>query len=282
MHHIYEDQRFRAGLSRGSCFGQFIVLLMLAGNPLSAGAQLLPVPPANDMNPAEIVWRMVARNQTLAHELGYSSSLRHYHLDVRGLGPDMSADMHVQVTYIAGSGKTLQVVDESGSRLLLTRVLEKLIASEQIQSLQPTASLTPFNYNFTFDGESRIGAQRLYVFSVEPKAKSNLLYHRRLKHDLFFRGKVWIDAKEFAVVRVETEPAMTPSSWIKSAAIHHSYEKHGGFWLPPANKTESKLRPGGTAVLTIDYGSGRFDRAASVAQSSTDEQDSSQALLKVQ
>lgn len=268
----------------GSTFGRPlhfslpVILLVLAVNPGGAGAQILPVPSANDMNPTEIVWMMVARNETLAHEASYFSPLRHYHLEVRGL----ATDMHVQITYTAGPGKSLQVIDESGSHLLLTQVLEKLIECEQIDSAQSMAALTPFNYNFTFDGESGIGRQRMYVFSVEPKAKSNPPYLQRLEHNLLFRGKVWIDAKDFTVLRLEAQPATNPSFWRIATAALRARERRGGIRPPQTIRTDSKMRIGGNAVLTIDYVDYRFDQTASVAQSSTDENNSSEAPSKVQ
>lgn len=199
---------------------------------------------------AEIVWRMVAQNETRARQLKYFTSRRHYHVEFHGLGRTMSADMHVQVTYRAGSGKSFQVIDESGSNLLLNHVLLKLLETEKDDSRQQKSALTPYNYNFTFDSLTNEDGRALYVFSVAPKVKSKLLY----------RGKIWIDAGDCAVVRVEAQPAENPSFWIKSTEIHHSYAKTGGFWLPQRNRSESKIRFGGTAALTIDYGTYQFEQ----------------------
>jgi hypothetical protein len=216
---------------------------------------------ADAASPTEIVWLMVARNATRAQELKYFTALRHYHLDFRGLGRSMAADMHVQVTYIAGSGKSFRIVDESGSRLLLDHVLTKLLETEQADSRQQKAALTPFNYNFIFDHETNEGGRQLYVFSVEPKARNGLLY----------RGKIWIDGQDFAVVRVEAQPAETPSFWIKQTEIHHVYGKNGEFWLPEMDRSESKVRLGGSAVLTIDYGTYHFDEPHGLAQAEATE-----------
>ena len=219
-----------------------ITFLILIASSLCAHAQYAQNPNAAD--PAEIVWRMVAQNETHAKQLKYFTSRRHYHIEFHGLGRSMAADMHVQVTYNAGSGKTLQLIDESGSHLLLDHVLTKLLETERDDSRQHKASLTPFNYNFTFDTQTNENGRPIYVFSVEPRVRNKLLY----------RGKVWIDAEDFAVVRVEAQPAESPSFWIRSTQIHHVYAKVGDFWLPQRNVSESKVRFGGTATLTIDYG----------------------------
>lgn len=47
-----------------------------------------------------------------------------------------------------------------------------------------------------------------------------------------YRGRVWVNAKDFAVCRIEAEPAKNPSIWIKRTDIRHAYLKVGDFWLP--------------------------------------------------
>jgi hypothetical protein len=197
-----------------------------------------------------IVERMMEQNALRAQHLKYFTSQRHYHIEFHGLGRTMAADMHAQVTYAAGSGKTFQVIDESGSHVLLNHVLLKLLETERDDSRQPTASLTLSNYNFVFQGETTENGRQVYIFAVEPK----------MKNKLFYRGTIWVDAKDYAVVRVEAQPAENPSFWIKSTEIHHRYEKIGEFWLPQMNESESNTRFGGTAVLTIDYGTYQFEK----------------------
>jgi hypothetical protein len=81
------------------------------------------------------------------------------------------------------------------------------------------------------------------VVAVQPKIPSKLLY----------RGRIWVDSRDFAVCRIEAEPSRNPSFWIKKTAIHHSYLKIGDFWLPSENESVSAIRGGGRAVLTIKY-----------------------------
>ena len=236
-----------------------IALMILIAGPICAHAQLAQNPGSADPN--EIVWRMVAENQTRAQQLKYYTSCRHYHLEFRGLGRRMWADMHVQVSYTAGSGKTFRVIDEAGSHLLLNHVLLKLLETEQEDSRQQKAALTPFNYKFTYDSQTNEGGRLLYVFSVVPKVKSKLLY----------RGRIWIDAGDFAVVRVEAQPAENLSFWIRQTEIHHVYAKDGEFWLPQSNRSESKIRLGGSAVLTIDYGAYQFEKPKTVGPTAATE-----------
>ena len=78
-----------------------------------------------------------------------------------------------------------------------------------------------------------------------------------------YRGTVWIDATDFAVTRIEAEPAKNPSIWTKATVIRHEYQKVGEFYLPLLNQTLTDVRLGGKAVLTIRY----LDYKLSVAES---------------
>lgn len=238
-----------------------VLILLTLGSPVCAASQPDNGTSPAALDPTEVVWRMVAQNETRAHQLRYYTSRRRYHLEFHGLGRSMAADMHVQATYVAGEGKSFQVIDESGSHLLLDHVLKKLLETERDDSLQRKSALTPANYNFTFDSQANEDGRLLYVFSVEPKVKNKLLY----------RGKIWIDGQDFAVVRVEAQPAENPSFWIKSTDIHHVYTKCGEFWLPESNRSDSRVRLGGSAALTIDYGTYQFDEPhATTPSGSTD------------
>jgi hypothetical protein len=73
------------------------------------------------------------------------------------------------------------------------------------------------------------------------------------------RGRIWVDAAEFALVKVEAEPAKSPSIWIARTQIKQYCARTNGFWLPARNRSETSVRLGGTAIFTIDYGSYRTD-----------------------
>jgi hypothetical protein len=69
-----------------------------------------------------------------------------------------------------------------------------------------------------------------------------------------YRGRIWVDAQDFAVEKIEARPAKNPSLWISKTEIRYTSTKVSGFWLPEQNRSETQVRIGGTAVLTIDYG----------------------------
>jgi hypothetical protein len=126
------------------------------------------------------------------------------------------------------------------------RVLKKLLQSEQEamdEENRRRSALSGENYEFAAAGYESCAAGSCYILEVTPRHPNKFLY----------RGKIWVDTKEFAVVRIEAEPAHSPSFWIKKTTIEHDYVKVGDFWFPAKNRTESQIRLGGRASLTIDY-----------------------------
>ena len=198
------------------------------------------------LTPAQIVERMQHHNQTQTSELKEYKALRHYVAEYRGFSTKIEGKMDVEVSYGAATGKSFRIVSESGSHLLCEKVLRRAVDSEKEAAQdQGSTALTQANYRFRLAGSESVAGRPAYILDVEPLTASKFLY----------RGRIWVDGDDFAVVKMETEPAKSPSFWIARTLIHYTSAKTDGFWLPQQMRSETKVRIGGTAVLTIDYGS---------------------------
>lgn len=215
-----------------------ITNLSEAGGPAASDA-------ATSLNVNEIVERLTEHNKERAADLKGYTEQRHYTVTYHGFASTLGASLDVEAVYDAPSTKHFQILSESGSKLLADRVLKRLLATEQEAASHPQEmALTPENYTFTLVDQQDFNGRKCYVLRVEPRADSRLLY----------RGEVWVDADDYAVAQIEAQPARNPSFWIKRTKIHHVYKKTGPFWLPEHNESETDVRLGGSAVLTIDYG----------------------------
>lgn len=218
-----------------------IVTLILCALVFAMGAYAQTAPLTTD----EVVARMVNMDaQRTARNQAYRS-IRHYAVDYRGFPSDKHAEMTVQVA-VNPPEKELVIVSESGSKLLLDRVLHKLVETEREAASgnsRHETKLTPENYKFELLGTDDLEGRRCYVLQVNPKRDNKLLY----------KGTVWVDADDFAVKQIMAKPAKNPSFWISSVQIQHEYEKLGDVWLPRSNRSTSKSRFGGHALLTINY-----------------------------
>jgi len=195
---------------------------------------------------AQVRDKLVEMNLRRAQALHSYQGTRTYRVIYRGLLGLTVAGMVVDVTYKAPDSKEFIIRSSTGSKVILDKVFKKLLQAEKealsIDGQRRTA-LNSENYEFTMVGYESIASRRMYVLTVEPKTKSKFL----------FRGRIWVDANDFAVVRLEAEPAKNPSFWTKSSQIEQSYKKVNDFYLPQRNHSVSSIRIGGRAELTIEY-----------------------------
>ena len=213
---------------------------------LAALSALAQTPAAPPLTTDQIVAKLTERNRVRAATLKGYTGKRTYRLDYRGFPGSKSAEMVVEARYIAPSEKQFRIVSETGSKLILNRVFHRLLTSEQ-EALDPEnqreTAMTTENYDFKLEREELDNGRRNFVLRVEPKRKNKFL----------FRGLIWVDAQDFAVSRIEAEPAKNPSFWISKTSVQHRYSKIGDFWLPAQNVSKTDVRLGGDATLTIEY-----------------------------
>lgn len=193
----------------------------------------------------QVVQRMVESNKQRSQALESYRGTRTYHVEYHGLA-SMSADLVVAMTYRQPDEKNFCIVSESGSKLLQKRVLKRLLEAE-VEAMQEEqrrqTAMGPDNYEFRLVRYEQTLVQGFYVLDVTPRFKNKFL----------FRGRIWVDGQDFAVARMEVEPAKNPSWWTKRNAIHVTYQKLGEFWLPARNETNTQVRIVGRSLLTIDY-----------------------------
>ena len=209
--------------------------LPLAGNDIAAPA----------LDAEKIMQRLEEHEKTQLRTLERYRALRHYSVQYRGFFKTISATMDVEIDYEPSQGKYFRIVSESGSHALCEKVLRRAVDTEREASLNQAATeLSAANYSAQLVGTDTLDGHATYVIDVTPKTSSKYLY----------QGKIWVDAEDFAVSKMEVQPASNPSFLISRTLIHHTNARVGDFWLPHMNRSETKVRIGGTAVMTIDYG----------------------------
>jgi hypothetical protein len=198
------------------------------------------------LNLSQVLDNLVERNVERADALQKYQSRRFYTLDYTGFPTSLHAEMVVDMIYDAPATKQFKIVSQSGPEWIIDKIMKRLLEAE-LESMsdenRARVALNPSNYDFSGLEHQDAPDNCSYVVSVEPKIPNKLLY----------RGRIWVDSKDFAVCRIEAEPSKNPSFWIKKTDIRHSYVKIGDFWLPSKNESVSVVRGGGRAVLTIKY-----------------------------
>jgi len=194
----------------------------------------------------QVVDNLIAKNAERALALQSYQSRRFYRLDYAGFPTSLKAEMVVDMLYEAPATKSFKIVSQTGPKWMIDRIFKGLMQAEQ-EALnsknRERVALDRRNYEFSAMEFQDATDGCSYVLTVQPKIPNKLLY----------RGRVWVNSKDFAVCRIEAEPSKNPSMWIKSTAIHHIYKKLGDFWFPSENESTSTMRVGGRAVLSIKY-----------------------------
>ncbi len=211
----------------------FVFLLMAATDRATS------LPSAGD-----VVERMLQAETQRTAALSRYSGVRRYVLENKRF--NKRAEISVRVVCTSSGAKSFSVIAESGSRFIRDRVIRKMMdaETEASQAGERTQSrILPQNYDFRLLDTELVDGRRNYVLQVLPKTQNRFL----------FRGRIWVDAEDYAVARVEGSPAKNPSLWTRDVQIVQRYAKIGPIWLPVLNRSRADVRIFGRTDLTIEY-----------------------------
>jgi hypothetical protein len=194
----------------------------------------------------QVVNNLVQMNLRRAQALHAYQGTRTYRVEYHGVLGVRSAEMVVNAKHQPPEKMEFVVRSTTGSKLIINKVFKKLLEAEREESspeIARSSALNDENYRFTLIGNKGGFSRATYVLAVEPRRVDKFL----------FRGRIWVDAADFAVVRLEVEPSKNPSFWTRNADVTLVYTKVSDFWLPEYNHSVSTIRLGGHADLTINY-----------------------------
>jgi len=211
--------------------GLTILLLTIASAQASD-----PLPSAQ-----EVVAKMMQSDAHRQSELaGYTATRRYV-----GVNKKRRAEMLVRVECASDGAKQFTILSEEGSSSIRKHVFQKLLSEETEASRRGTRNstrLTPANYDFQIVGQETLETGPAYVFEVSPKTPNKYL----------ISGRIWVDANDYSIVRIEGKPARNPSFWVHNVHFVHTYQKVGQFWFASSTRTTTEIRIFGESELTID------------------------------
>jgi negative regulator of sigma E activity len=192
----------------------------------------------------EIVSRMAAHDlQRQASIEGYAG-MRRYVLENHHF--NKRAEMLVQVQGDRDGTRHFAIVSEEGWKAAHKHVLRKMLESETETSrpeMRANAKLNAENYDFELVGTEHVADRAAYVLEITPKREEKYL----------FRGRIWVDAEDYALVRAEGSPAKKPSFWTKSIYFVQIYRKSGPLWFPLSTQSITEAHIFGTTEVSIEY-----------------------------
>lgn len=193
----------------------------------------------------EVVATMVARDAMRERASGGYTGDREYLLENHGF--QKRAEMLVRVDCERDGTKHFEVISEDGWKSANKRVLREMLATESDSShpdTRPKSRITSDNYTFRMiDTGVPLEGRATYVMDVFPKRQDKSL----------FRGRIWVDAEDYALARVEGEPAKNPSFWTRKVHFVQQYLKDGDYWFPVMTTSVTDARMFGATDVNIRY-----------------------------
>ena len=236
------------------CVGVSLFGILSIGSPFSYSREtfvsqtVVAVPPNSTAekqdSAAELFSRMAVRHHWQETHLARLSETRTY--KVQNEKDKIVAEQVVVTEYTAPGTDTFTSSSEQGSGYVLHHVFRRLMEDEKKRvrgDKDPDSLITPENYTFEIVGTERVDSSNCSVVHAVPKHKQTDL----------FEGKIWVDNKDFAIVKITGRLAKNPSFWIKRVDFVRNYRKIDGFWLLSREEAVSVIRIFGTETLTIDY-----------------------------
>jgi outer membrane lipoprotein-sorting protein len=212
------------------------VAILISAVTIASAQTSDPLPSAE-----EVVAKMMQFDaQQQSEQTGYTA-VRHY----AAVNKKRHAEMLVRVSCDSSGAKKFTIVSEEGSGSIRKHVFHKLLSEETEASRQGTRTSTrliPNNYQFQMVGQEILETGPAYVLSVTPKTANKYLID----------GKIWVNANDYSIVRIEGQPAKNPSFWVRSVHFVHTYQKVGQFWFASSTRTTCGIRIFGESQLTID------------------------------
>lgn len=215
----------------------FFALLAVLFLAAAASAQTSNPLPTADHVVAQMIRSDAQRKSELA---GYTANRRYV-----AANGNHRAEMVVGVTVASDGSEDFNILSENGSGWIRHHIFRKLLKEEAEASRRgsrESTRITPENYQFQMIGHETLNTGPAYILAVVPRTANKYLID----------GKIWVDASDYSIVRIEGRPARNPSFWIRSVNIVRTYQKVGPFWLASSTQTTSHIRILGLAELTIE------------------------------
>lgn len=236
--------------------GLAVVLGVTAASSIAQNQGFASQPSGKDETPAsgfsspmrpttdDIIATMIERNRLRSEALQGYSGLRTY--AITNSEGKLAAKAVVRVTYEAPDKKHFEKISEQGSAIVRHLVFDRLMRSEDETAAgreHHDSAITTANYTFALTGEEDLGPYRCFVLEVTPK-----------RHDKYlFEGRIWVDTRDFAIVRIAGHPAKKLSFWVNRADFVRQYQKIDGFWLPYRDETSVDVKLYGRKTFIIDH-----------------------------
>ena len=204
--------------------------------------------PAQQLDAASVIRQIDAAVKTRYESIAGFTVTEHYAV-YRGKDESRPvAEMTVKTTYRKDSGKSYDIVAESGPAVIRKFGFGPLLANEKSINQPGNVAqswFTSANYEMTLKpgGIQRLDGRDCFVLAIKPRRKApNLI-----------EGTLWVDARDHSIVQIAGTPSRSPSVWAGTTHMMRRYANVDGFAMATHARAESNSFLFGRTIVTIDY-----------------------------
>jgi hypothetical protein len=210
--------------------------------PLAAFAQ------ASQPDEASIIRGVDAAVKARVDAIASYTVTEHYSVYRNNDETHPAAEMTVKTTYRQESGKSYEILSETGSALLQKMVLHSILDEEKRinePGNREASWITSANYEMKLKpgGPQPLDGRTCYAIAINPKVKA---------HNLIV-GTLWVDSKDETIVRLEGTASKSVSVFTGPAQVMRQYISIDGFGEATHARAVSNSTLFGQTVVTIDY-----------------------------
>jgi hypothetical protein len=159
-----------------------------------------------------------------------------------------AAQMTVKTTYRKETGKSYEILSQSGSELIRRLVLSVILDNEKRINLpgnREASWITSANYQMKLKpgGTQQMDGRDCFVLDISPRRKApNLLV-----------GTLWVDAKDGSIVEIQGTASASASVFTGPTAMMRQYSNLNGYAMATHARGVSNSFLLGQTIVTIDY-----------------------------
>jgi len=154
--------------------------------------------------------------------------------------------MTVKTTYQKDSGKSYEVLNESGSQLILKQLLGRVLDSEKTLT-QPanrtSALINSTNYTMHVKGREVVDGRNCIALSIAPRRSAQYL----------FQGDLWVDAQDYSIVQLAGVTAKSPTVLAGPTQVSRHYATFEGLPMATHATATSASWLLGQTTIDIEY-----------------------------
>ena len=203
---------------------------------------------AQQLDSAAVIQRVDAAVETRFENVLGFTDIEHYAV-FRGKDEiHPAAEMTVKSTYRKGVGKSYTILSQSGSAIIQKFGLRPLLDNETRINDPATVRdswFTSANYEMKLKpgDPQRVDGRDCLAIAIHPKHNApNMI-----------EGTLWVDAKDYWLVKVQGVASKSPSIWAGTTQMMRHYALVDGYSQAMHARAESNSFLFGRTVIVIDY-----------------------------